>query len=72
MARANLALVEEDAERGVACRLFEVLGIGEDQEVAPNNTREGREKNRRVQIRMLTNMGGGQNTAAQTAQPTGF
>lgn len=52
---------------------FYLIGIGEDKEVAPNNTREGRQKNRRVQIRMLTNMGGGENaTPAQSAQPTGF
>lgn len=39
----------------VPARRFYLIGIGKDQEVAPNNTKEGRQKNRRVQIRVLSN-----------------
>jgi outer membrane protein OmpA-like peptidoglycan-associated protein len=38
---------------------FYLIGIGKDQEVAPNNTAAGRAKNRRVEIQMLSNMPAG-------------
>ena len=41
----------------IPARRFYLIGIGKDKEVADNNTREGRAKNRRVEVRMLTNMG---------------
>lgn len=34
---------------------FYLIGIGKDQQVAPDNTREGRQKNRRVEVQLLTN-----------------
>lgn len=37
---------------------FYLIGIGKDQEVAPNNTADGRKKNRRVEVQLLSNMGG--------------
>src|ERR1700761_2760005 len=37
---------------------FYLIGIGKDQAVAPNNSAEGRAKNRRVEIQMLTNTSG--------------
>ncbi|HZP06111.1 MAG TPA: OmpA family protein [Terracidiphilus sp.] len=37
---------------------FYLIGIGKDQAVAPNNTAEGRKKNRRVQVQLLSNMNG--------------
>jgi OOP family OmpA-OmpF porin len=43
---------------------FYLIGIGKDQAVAPNDTREGRAQNRRVQVQMLTNMSGEQAPAA--------
>jgi len=35
---------------------FYLIGIGKDQSVAPNNTAEGRHKNRRVEVQLLSNM----------------
>src|SRR5262249_37505829 len=32
-----------------------ILGFGDGRPVAPNETREGRERNRRVEVRLLTN-----------------
>ncbi|MCU1284570.1 MAG: outer membrane protein OmpA/MotB family [Acidobacteriales bacterium] len=47
-----------------------VIGLGKDKEVAPNNNRDGRAKNRRVDIRLLSNVNGASpsDTSAQ-AQP---
>ena len=50
---------------------FYLVGIGKDQQVATDKTAEGRQKNRRVQIRLLTNMGTNQTTPGTTA-PSGF
>ncbi len=52
------------AKYNVAAHRFYLIGIGKDQEVAPNTTREGRQKNRRVEVQMLSNMSGEQGTAA--------
>ena len=35
-----------------------IVGLGEANPVAPNNTRAGREQNRRVEVRMLRSGGG--------------
>jgi OOP family OmpA-OmpF porin len=43
---------------------FYLIGIGKDQEVAPNSTAQGRAKNRRVEIQLLA---GGTTTAPQTS-----
>jgi OOP family OmpA-OmpF porin len=45
---------------------FYLIGIGKDKEVADNKTREGRAKNRRVEIRMLSNQGKSDSTTAPT------
>ena len=46
---------------------FYLVGIGKDQQIDTDKTSAGRQKNRRVQIRVLSNMGG----AATTATPSG-
>jgi outer membrane protein OmpA-like peptidoglycan-associated protein len=48
-------------------RRFYLIGMGKDIEVAPNNTAEGRQQNRRVQVRMLSNSG--QQNASAPANP---
>ncbi len=50
---------------------FYLIGIGKDQEVAPNDTAEGRKQNRRVQVKLLSNMSGGDQSPAAAAPGTG-
>ena len=65
------AVVEYLASKySVPAHRFYLIGIGKDKEVAPNTTAEGRKKNRRVEVRLLTNMGS-DNAGAQPA-PSGI
>lgn len=65
--RADAVVQYLAAKYGVPAHRFYLIGIGKDKEVAPNNTAEGRRKNRRVEVQLLTNMGGGDNNGQQTA-----
>ena len=69
--RADAVVQYLAAKYAVPAHRFYLIGIGKDKEVAPNDTADGRKKNRRVEIRLLTNMGGtsGQQTASV---PAGF
>ncbi|HUY15720.1 MAG TPA: OmpA family protein [Terriglobia bacterium] len=69
--RADSVVQYLASKYGVAAHRFYLIGIGKDQEVAPNNTAEGRKKNRRVEIKMLTNMNPGNGTQAQPGSPSG-
>lgn len=52
------AVVQYLASRyGVPAYRFYLIGLGKDQQVAPDNSRAGREKNRRVEVQLLTNVG---------------
>ena len=62
--RADAVVQYLAAKYNVAPHRFYLIGIGKDQEVAPNTTREGRQKNRRVEVQMLSNMSGDQTTAS--------
>ena len=42
---------------------FYLIGIGKDQQVASDKTASGRAKNRRVEVKLMTNMGGSQTSA---------
>jgi OmpA-OmpF porin, OOP family len=46
---------------------FYLIGIGKDQAVADNSTREGRAKNRRVELQLLTNMSAENTPPAQSS-----
>lgn len=49
---------------------FYLIGIGKDQQVAPDTTAEGRKKNRRVQVQLLSNMNpNGNEDQQQAARP---
>ena len=51
---------------------FYLVGIGKDQQVASDSTAAGRAKNRRVEIKLLSNMGGDQQpTTASSSRPNG-
>jgi outer membrane protein OmpA-like peptidoglycan-associated protein len=64
--RADAVVQYLAAKYGVAAHRFYLIGIGKDQEVAPNTTAEGRKQNRRVEVQLLSNMTdqGGAQTAS--------
>jgi OOP family OmpA-OmpF porin len=69
--RADAVVQYLASKYGITPHRFYLIGIGEDQEVASNSTREGRQKNRRVQVRLLTNMGTEQNPQSASASNQG-
>ena len=50
---------------------FYLIGIGKDQQVASDSTAEGRAKNRRVDIKLMTNMSNDQPSSASATKPNG-
>ena len=70
--RADAVVQYLASKYNVPAHRFYLIGIGKDKEVAPNNTAEGRKKNRRVEVRLLSNMGGGDSgSQAKSGGPTG-
>lgn len=70
--RADSVVQYLASKYGVAAHRFYLIGIGKDKEVAPNTTADGRKQNRRVEVQLLSNMGGAQSApAAQTAPGPG-
>ena len=69
--RADAVVQYLAAKYGIPAHRFYLIGIGKDQEVAPNNTADGRKQNRRVQIQLLSNMGSGQSAPAPTPSGSG-
>jgi outer membrane protein OmpA-like peptidoglycan-associated protein len=70
--RADAVVQYLAAKYGVAPHRFYLIGIGKDQEVAPNTTAEGRKQNRRVEVQLLSNMGDqGPQTATNQGSGTG-
>jgi OmpA-OmpF porin, OOP family len=56
--RADAVVQYLVSKYNIPAHRFYLIGIGKDQEVAPNNTADGRKKNRRVDIQLLSNMSG--------------
>lgn len=50
---------------------FYLIGIGKDQQIASDSTAAGRAKNRRVEIKLMSNMSGDQPATASTKSPNG-
>ena len=65
--RADAVVQYLASKYSIPARRFYLIGIGKDQEVAPNNTADGRHKNRRVEVQMLTNITGQQPQAPAPA-----
>ena len=65
--RADAVVQYLASKYSIPARRFYLIGIGKDQEVAPNNTADGRHKNRRVEVQMLTNISGQQPQAPAPA-----
>ena len=68
--RADAVVQYLASKYDVAPHRFYLIGIGKDQYVADNKTAEGRKENRRVQVRLLTNLAS-DNTNGQPATPNG-
>jgi outer membrane protein OmpA-like peptidoglycan-associated protein len=67
--RADAVVQYLAAKYNVPAHRFYLIGIGKDNAVADNKTAEGRKQNRRVQIQLLSNMGG--STQSTTPAPAG-
>jgi len=59
------------SERNIPAYKIYVIGLGKDKPVDSNKTREGRAKNRRVDVRLMTNTTGNAPATSATGQPTG-
>ena len=62
--RANAVIQYLAAEKSVPAYKIYLIGLGKDKPVESNKTPDGRAKNRRVDIRLMTNTGG-ETTPAQ-------
>jgi outer membrane protein OmpA-like peptidoglycan-associated protein len=67
--RANAVIQYLAAEKSVPAYKIYLIGLGKDKPVDSNKTADGRAKNRRVDIRLMTNTGADTTTPAQA--PTG-
>jgi outer membrane protein OmpA-like peptidoglycan-associated protein len=69
--RADAVVQYLASKYAIAAHRFYLIGIGKDQQVASDDTREGRQKNRRVQVQLLSNMGSDQNQQPAQAASNG-
>jgi OmpA-OmpF porin, OOP family len=65
--RANAVIQYLAAQHNVPAHKIYLIGLGKDKPVESNKTADGRAKNRRVDVRLMTNTTGGDNAAP--AQP---
>jgi outer membrane protein OmpA-like peptidoglycan-associated protein len=70
--RANSVIQYLASQHNIPAHKIYVIGLGKDKPVESNKTSEGRAKNRRVDVRLMTNTSGGENAtpAQQPAAPT--
>src|SRR5580658_6164263 len=68
--RANAVIQYLAAEKSVPAYKIYLIGLGKDKPVETNKTADGRAKNRRVDIRLMTNTGA-DSTPAQAPTSTG-
>jgi OmpA-OmpF porin, OOP family len=65
--RANAVIQYLAAEKSVPAYKIYLIGLGKDKPVESNKTRDGRAKNRRVDIRLMTNTTGSDTTTPAQA-----
>ncbi len=70
--RADAVVQYLASKYNVPAHRFYLIGIGKDKEVAPNNTAEGRKQNRRVEIQLLSNLSGGDQSTTPVASNEGL
>jgi OmpA-OmpF porin, OOP family len=69
--RADAVANYLQAKYNIPPHKFYLVGIGKDQQVASDSTAAGRAKNRRVDIKLMSNMTNPQPTTASSASPNG-
>jgi OOP family OmpA-OmpF porin len=70
--RADAVVQYLAAKYNIPPHRFYLIGVGKDQQVAPDNTRAGRAQNRRVEVQLLTNISNQQQQSAPAgASPSG-
>ena len=62
--RANSVIQYLASQHNVPAHKIYLIGLGKDKPVDSNKTAEGRKKNRRVDVRLMTNTAGGNNNQA--------
>jgi OmpA-OmpF porin, OOP family len=67
--RANSVIQYLASEHNVPAHKIYLIGLGKDKPVESNKTSEGRKKNRRVDVRLMTNTASDTNAPAQPATP---
>lgn len=68
--RADAVIQYLASQHSVPAYKIYLIGLGKDKPVDSNNTREGRAKNRRVDVRLMTNTTGTNAAPAQSGQAT--
>jgi len=68
--RADAVIQYLASQHNVPAYKIYLIGLGKDKPVDSNSSREGRAKNRRVDVRLMTNTTGGTTTPAQSGQAT--
>lgn len=69
--RADAVIQYLAAQHNIPAYKIYLIGLGKDKPVESNKTREGRAKNRRVDVRLMTNTAEG-TTPAAAGSPTGM
>jgi OmpA-OmpF porin, OOP family len=69
--RADSVIQYLASQHNIPAHKIYLVGLGKDKPVEPNNSREGRAKNRRVDVQLMTNTTGENAPAQQPAPATG-
>jgi OOP family OmpA-OmpF porin len=69
--RADAVIQYLASDRSIPAYKIYVVGLGKDKPVDSNKTREGRAKNRRVDVRLMTNTTASAPATSATNQPSG-